>query len=150
YVLARAGMLDGRIATTHHGALARYAADFPAISFKRGARFVDAGKVSTAGGLTSGIDLALHVVERYFGRDVAERTAMMLEYQGLGWKDPDSNVAFLKRPVSTDEHPLCPVCDMEVDRHTAPTEIYQAHRYYFCSDADRQRFDLSPEKFLGT
>ena len=41
--------------------------------------------VATAGGLTSGIDLALHVVERYFGRDVAERTATYMEYQGRGW-----------------------------------------------------------------
>jgi len=43
---------------------------------------VGAVAVSTAGGLTSGIDLALHVGERYFGRRVAEQTATALEYQG--------------------------------------------------------------------
>lgn len=148
YVLAKAGLLDGKSATTHHGALTRYAADFPVICFKRGARFVDAGNLSTAGGLTSGIDLALHVVERYFGREVAEKTATMLEYQGVGWKDPDSNVAFLRRPVSTKDHHFCPVCDMEVDARSAPTEAYRGHRYYFCSDTDKQRFDKSPEKFI--
>ncbi|MCA1582618.1 MAG: hypothetical protein LC796_14745 [Acidobacteria bacterium] len=39
----------------------------------------------TAGGLTSGIDLALRVVERYFGRPAAERTARYMEYQSRGW-----------------------------------------------------------------
>jgi transcriptional regulator GlxA family with amidase domain len=148
YVLAKAGLLDGKTATTHHIALSRYAADFPEVAFKRGARFVDAGNISTAGGLTSGIDLALHVVERYFGRAVAEKTVTMLEYQGQGWTNPDSNVAFLRRPVSTDAHPLCPVCDMEVDKRTSPTEVYHGHRYYFCSDADKRRFDQSPGKFV--
>ena len=42
-------------------------------------------KISTAGGLTSGIDLALHVVERYFGREVAQTTATYMEYQSKGW-----------------------------------------------------------------
>jgi transcriptional regulator GlxA family with amidase domain len=52
---------------------------------KRGVRFVEQGRLASAGGLTSGIDLALHVVERYFGRDVAQQTAYYLEYQGTGW-----------------------------------------------------------------
>ena len=39
----------------------------------------------TAGGLTSGTDLALRVVERYFGREVAQTTATYMEYQGKGW-----------------------------------------------------------------
>ena len=149
YVLAKAGLLNGKAATAHHGALTRLAADFPDISFKRGARFVDAGNISTSGGLTCGIDLALHVVERYYGREVAEKTATMLEYQGLGWKDPNSNVAFLKSPVSTDEHPICPVCDMEVDKNSSPTEVYRGRKYYFCSGADKRRFDQSPEKFVS-
>jgi len=97
--------------------------------------------------LTSGIDLALHVVERYFGRKVAEDTATWLEYQGQGWKNPNSNT-FAKTPLSTDEHPICPVCGMEVNKKTAPNERYQGHKYYFCSKEDKQRFDQSPEKFI--
>jgi transcriptional regulator GlxA family with amidase domain len=46
--------------------------------------------VFTAGGLSSGIDLALHIVELYFGRDVAESTAQMMEYEGTGWKGDGS------------------------------------------------------------
>jgi len=45
--------------------------------------------VATAGGLTSGVDLALHVVERYYGREVAQGAADYLEYHGELWKNPD-------------------------------------------------------------
>lgn len=55
-------------------------------------------------------------------REVALRTAEGLEYQGLGWLNADSNSAYAKRRVSTDAHPLCAVCEMDVaDRATAPT-----------------------------
>ena len=58
----------------------------PRVALRRGVRFVENARVSTAGGLTSGIDLALRVVERYFGRGIAEATAADLEYEGQGWK----------------------------------------------------------------
>ena len=74
------------------------------------------GNPASSGGL-SGIDLALRVVERYYGRERAEQTANMMEYQGKGWLDPNSNQAYAKARVSTDEHPVCPVCEMDGDRH---------------------------------
>jgi transcriptional regulator GlxA family with amidase domain len=52
---------------------------------QRNVRFVENEKISTAGELSSGTDLALRVVERYFGRKVAENTAAYMEYQGKGW-----------------------------------------------------------------
>jgi transcriptional regulator GlxA family with amidase domain len=85
FQLARAGLLSGKTATTHHDFTDALAEEFPDIQVKRGLRFVENGKISTAGGLTSGIDLALRVVERYFGRPVAERTAVYMEYQSKGW-----------------------------------------------------------------
>lgn len=109
---------------------------------------MDSGAVSTAGGLTSGIDLALHVVERYFGRAAAERTARHLEYQGRGWLDPESNVAFAKKPISTDAHPICPICEMEVDKATALSEHYHDHVVYFCSQEHKDRFDKTPDRFV--
>jgi transcriptional regulator GlxA family with amidase domain len=42
---------------------------------------VDSGRVATAGGLTSGIDMALHIVQRYFGAEVADTTARYMEYE---------------------------------------------------------------------
>jgi transcriptional regulator GlxA family with amidase domain len=83
--LARTGLLKGRAATTHHRFLDRFATEFPEVTVKRGVRFVEHPKVATAGGLSSGIDLALRVVERYFGRPVAERTATYMEYDSRGW-----------------------------------------------------------------
>ncbi len=89
FVLAEAGLLGGKRATTHHDFHDRFAAQFPDVTLERGLRFVEsAPNLATAGGLTSGIDLALRVVERYFGRDVAQRTAAYMEYQGKGWLTP--------------------------------------------------------------
>jgi transcriptional regulator GlxA family with amidase domain len=89
FVLGAAGLLAGRHATTHHEFHDRLAAQFPDVKVERAVRFVEgAPNVATAGGLTSGIDLALRVVERYFGRAVAQRTATYMEYQGRGWIAP--------------------------------------------------------------
>lgn len=85
FQLGKAGLLSGKSATTHHDFLDRFAKTFPDVSVKRGLRFVEEEKISTAGGLSSGIDLALRVVDRYFGRDVAQTTATYMEYQSKGW-----------------------------------------------------------------
>jgi transcriptional regulator GlxA family with amidase domain len=85
FQLGKAGLLSGKSATTHHDFFEQFARAFPDVNLKRGTRFVEEEKVSSAGGLTSGIDLALHVVERYFGREVAQNTATYMEYQSKGW-----------------------------------------------------------------
>jgi YHS domain-containing protein len=110
--------------------------------------FVDAGKVASVAGLTSGIDLALRVVERYFGRATAYNTAYSLEYQGLGWRDPDANHAYAKRRHSTALHPLCPVCDMDVEKATASLSTWRGRRYYFCMPEHRHAFDARPSQYL--
>ena len=78
-------MLAGKPATTHHLFLDKLANEFPKIEVKRGVRFVEDGKIATAGGLTSGIDLALRVVDRYFGREVAQTTADYMEHHSQDW-----------------------------------------------------------------
>lgn len=80
FLLGAAGLLDDRPWTTHHedmGALARLLTADRAVS---GARWVDSGNIVTAAGLSSGIAGALHVVERLFGRELAQRTAKQIEY----------------------------------------------------------------------
>ncbi len=86
YQLARAGLLDGLAATTHHEFYDDFAKSFPEVRVERGLRYVEHEKIATAGGLTSGIDLALRTVERYFGRDVAQATADYMEYQSTRWQ----------------------------------------------------------------
>jgi len=148
FVLAKTGLLSGKSATTFHAAFNSFAMEFPNVQLKRGARFVENGNLASAGGLSSGIDLALRVVERYYGRDVAEKTAYNMEYQGEGWMNPDSNQVYASAPVSTAEHPLCPVCGMDVDLKTAPRSVYKGTTYYFCSDDDKKTFDAAPDKFV--
>jgi putative intracellular protease/amidase/YHS domain-containing protein len=150
FVLAKTGLLSGKAATTYHGAFVSFANEFPDIHLKRGARFVEDGNLATAGGLSSGIDLALRVVERYFGREIAQKTAYNMEYQGLGWMNPDSNQVYAATPVSTAEHPLCPICGMDVDPATAPKSVFKGATYYFCSDDDKKTFDAAPDKFVNT
>ncbi len=85
FVLAQAGLLDGRSATTHHEYLDRLEIYFPNVHVLRDVRYVEGPRIATAGGLTSGIDLALRVVERYFGHDVAQQTAVFMEHNSTGW-----------------------------------------------------------------
>ena len=82
-------LLDGKVATTYHDALDEFAKHYPNIKVSRGARYVASSPtLFTSGGLSAGIDLALHIVEEYYGREVAQATADNLEYQGTGWKTP--------------------------------------------------------------
>lgn len=81
-LLATAGLLTGRPATTHHSALDDLrAAGAEVID---GARVVDDGDVVTAGGVTSGLDLALHLVERFLGAPLAHLAERELEYERRG------------------------------------------------------------------
>jgi len=148
FVLAKTGLLNGKSATTYHRAFGRFAMQFPDIQLKRGARFVENGNLATAGGLSSGIDLALRVVERYFGREVARKTAYNMEYQGQGWMNPDSNQSYATSLMSTAEHPLCTVCGMDVDPKIAPKSVVKGATYYFCSEDDKKTFDAAPDKFI--
>jgi transcriptional regulator GlxA family with amidase domain len=83
--LALAGLLDGQTATTHHKSIDQFARQFPKVQWVKGVRFVEGQKLATSGGLTAGIDLALRIVERYFGRDDAQFVADHLEYDGKRW-----------------------------------------------------------------
>lgn len=148
FLLAGTGLLSGKAATTHHDGYRSLAMEFPDIQVKRGARFVEDGNLATAGGLSSGIDLALRVVERYFGREVARQTAYEMEYQGQGWMDPASNAVYAPVRTSTDEHPLCAVCEMDVDPKYASKSVYKGKTYYFCSQEHKQQFDAAPAKFI--
>jgi transcriptional regulator GlxA family with amidase domain len=82
FKLADAGLLDGKHATTHHDFFDEFARRFPNVQLDRGARYVESGPhLFTAGGLTSGFDLALHIVARYYGDDAARSTATYMEYR---------------------------------------------------------------------
>jgi putative intracellular protease/amidase/YHS domain-containing protein len=144
-VLAATGLLNGKAATTHHAAYSDLEIKFPDVQVKRGARFVEEGNLATAGGLTSGMDLALRVVGRYFGTEAIQRTAFQLEYQGQGWMDAKSNSVFAVKPAGD----ICAVCWMQVDRKIAPSEVYKGQTYYFCMKEHKDVFDSKPDKFVA-
>ncbi|HEX2317024.1 MAG TPA: GlxA family transcriptional regulator [Thermomonospora sp.] len=85
FVLAEAGLLDGRRATTHWAFCAELATAYPAVTVEPDAIFVRDGTVGTAAGVTAGLDLALALIEEDHGPDVARRVARWM-------------VVFLQRP----------------------------------------------------
>ncbi|MCW0454829.1 GlxA family transcriptional regulator [Xanthomonas sacchari] len=78
FVLADAGLLDGRPATTHWAALTRFAQRHPQVRLQPDVLYVDDGDVLTSAGTVAGIDCCLHLVRRRHGADVANRIARRL------------------------------------------------------------------------
>ena len=82
FLLAARGILDGRPATTHWASIERLRTTHPGVEVREQVRFVDDGRVLTSAGVSAGIDMALHVVSRLLGGDVASTTARRMEYEG--------------------------------------------------------------------
>lgn len=83
FILAQAGQLDGRRVTTHWEDQAELRDRFASLEVIEGVRWVDSGDRITSGGISAGIDMSLHLVERLAGRDLAERTARQMEFHWL-------------------------------------------------------------------
>jgi transcriptional regulator GlxA family with amidase domain len=81
FLVAKAGLFDGGRATTHHSAYDDFAKEFPKVQLVRGVRYVEDPKVSSSGGESCGIDLALRVVDRYYGAEAARIAAYNMEYR---------------------------------------------------------------------
>jgi transcriptional regulator GlxA family with amidase domain len=85
-LLGFAGLLNGRRATTHWRSLDWMRDAFPEVTVEFGKHVVEDGYVVTSAGISAGIDMALRVVARYFGENIARATARHMEYPY-----PDSN-----------------------------------------------------------
>lgn len=81
FLLGKAGLLTGKTATTHWEDADDLEKAFPDTTVRRGVRWVDEGAIVTSGGISAGIDMALHLVERLAGRAHAERTARQMEFE---------------------------------------------------------------------
>lgn len=79
-ILARAGLLDGLTATTHHGALAELRALAPTTTVDATQRVVDNGRIVLSAGIAAGIDMSLSVVAKLLGTAQAQETATYMEY----------------------------------------------------------------------
>ncbi|ULQ46018.1 DJ-1/PfpI family protein [Flagellatimonas centrodinii] len=94
FLLATAGLLDGRTATTHWQDINDLAYRFPLLSIRAGCRWVDEGDVVTSGGISAGIDMSLYLVARFQSRLLALRTARQMEFD---WTGPDAGQAITPR-----------------------------------------------------
>jgi len=84
FLMGRIGLFDGRQATTHWLSLDRLEKTFPQTRVVRDVRWVDEGAVLSSAGISAGIDMSLHLVERLISREIAELTAREMEYR---WQD---------------------------------------------------------------
>jgi len=88
FLLAQAGLLEGKQATTHWEDLAGLRRLFPGVDVIEGRRWVDLGSIVTSAGISAGIDMSLHLVARLPGAEVARRTARQMQYDW--WDDTQS------------------------------------------------------------
>jgi transcriptional regulator GlxA family with amidase domain len=136
FLLAAAGLLDGKRVTTHWECADKFARDFPHIELDADAIFLRDGPLCTAAGVTAGIDLALALVEEDYGRDVAMIVARYM-------------VVFLKRPGGQSQFSAHLVAQM------SETSVIQKAQDYVLTnlaaplhvDQLAQRFGMSPRNF---
>lgn len=83
FLIAQADLLTGKSATTHWEDIDDLKKMFPSIKVQTNKRWIDEGMVITSAGISAGIDMSLHIVERMAGRDLALRTARQLEFDWL-------------------------------------------------------------------
>ena len=87
FILQKTGLLDGKKATTWHGAIGALKERAKKTEVLENTRWVDNGKIVTTAGVSAGIDGALHVVERMYGQETAQATARYMEYDKWDPKD---------------------------------------------------------------
>lgn len=86
-LLARAGLLDGKRATTNKAAFSWVESQGPKVSWQKQARWVEDGNTITSSGVSAGIDMSLAAIERMHGKDIALKVANWAEYN---WQqDPE-------------------------------------------------------------
>jgi len=97
-LLARAGLLDGRRATSNKIFFQLATDQSEKVEWVPGARWVEDGSFVTSSGVSAGTDMALGVIARLYGRERAEAVALVTEYQWHSDADRDPFVAYLNQP----------------------------------------------------
>lgn len=80
FLLAKAGLLNGKRATTHWMDIERLEREFPDVKVERNCKFIDEGSIITSGGISAGINMSFHIIKRLLGENVARMTAKRMEY----------------------------------------------------------------------
>jgi len=80
FLIAKAGLLDGKKATTHWMDIERLEREYPQINVQRGVKYVDEGSIITAAGISAGLNMSFYIIKKLLGTDVAKVTAKRMEY----------------------------------------------------------------------
>jgi AraC family transcriptional regulator, transcriptional activator FtrA len=140
YTLAEAGLLTGRRATVHWQLLDDFATRFPDVTVEPDVLFVDDGDILTSAGSSAALDLALHIVRKDFGAQVANHVSRRLVFSAF--RDGGQQ-QFVERPVpAATASPLGPALDWAIQRldhqltvsdlatqaHLSPTSLHRRFR----------------------
>ncbi|HWB38343.1 MAG TPA: helix-turn-helix domain-containing protein [Rugosimonospora sp.] len=151
YVLADAGLLDGRPATTHWAFAETFRRRYPQVKLDPDVLFVDDGQVLTSAGVAAGIDLCLHVVRTDHGSEVANRAARRAVVPA--WRDGGQS-QFIERPVPpVGETSTAAARAWALDRLAHPIELADMAAYARMSVRTftrrfREETGLSPGRWL--
>lgn len=80
FLLAEAGLLDGKQATTHWMDIDRLEKEYPKVNVRRKVKFVDASPIITSGGISAGINMSFYIIKKLLGEEIATATAKRMEY----------------------------------------------------------------------
>ena len=80
-ILGKLGLLDGLRSITHHEVISQLKEIAPLAIIDTDSRYIDNGKIMTSAGITAGIDLSLHIVNKLFGVDIERKTIEYMEYK---------------------------------------------------------------------
>lgn len=81
FLLAEAGILNGKKATTHWMDIDRLEKEYPHIQVERSVKYIDEGHIITAGGISAGINMSFHLVGKLLSKDIARETAKRMVYE---------------------------------------------------------------------
>jgi putative intracellular protease/amidase/catechol 2,3-dioxygenase-like lactoylglutathione lyase family enzyme len=123
-LLAKAGLLDGLAATTHHGAMDLLRQVAPRTTVLANRRFVDNGRVICSAGIAAGIDMSLHIARRLLGMEVAVKTAQQMEYP---WQPSEGMIR-----------------DLHHVQLTVPQEAEAEARRFYCQTLGLSEVDKPP------
>ncbi|MEV4348365.1 helix-turn-helix domain-containing protein [Actinoplanes sp. NPDC049596] len=125
FALAAAGLLDGRVATTHWEEADAFRKRFPHVPMNPDVLYVDAGPILTSAGLSAGIDLCLHMVRQDYGADAAATVARRMV---VAMHRPGGQMQYARRPPAESDR-LAETCDWAVrEMHRAVTVNHLARR----------------------
>lgn len=133
FVLAHAGLLDGRRASTHWDAAARLAREYPRVNVDPSVLYIDEGSVLTSAGVAAGLDLCLHIIRRDHGTALA---AAIARFTVIPPHRDGGQAQYIDRPV-TESHPaagsLEPTRAWALERLAQPLDVTALARHAYMS-----------------